>query len=418
MCIPLFTFFTFLLIGEGCLDTFYNALVVNKLTDITTKIIPQSAKVFLCAIESEYLRRTAKFTETYKSGDKPKIVNAVCLENACEFEKSFIGGESDFAFEPYTTENLKNINYVQLTDCIQLDEFNLDFADTNNLEKYCKFNEIATARKKLKCNRSGHLDAYVIWFDLNLDDEIVLTNSPFLDSNTLKHHSTCWHQALYLVHEEVLVNFDEEIQADVSMTKDFILVKPTLVKPEVSQNEPQTIKLLLNRSEIAQLNNFEYQKFYCDWLENVFKNYPKNETLSKINLNIGYVSTTFSKVFFQLIFEYHVKFKVEKNIFMTLHVFVSNVTGEESKNFDLNFKKNFTNLYEFLEVKNLSHMLNKLLNNEKEDLFLDFLICEPLDKYGTLRKNILSDLLLIKDLNINKGKYLYSNIFQCDIFQN
>ena len=140
------------LLGEDCLNTLYNALVVNKLLGDeaklknikTCKIVPQSARVFICAIECEHIRRSTKFTKDFGS----KKVTVTCLDNSFKFEN--YEHTAEFNYEPYTTEKLKTIEFKSLTEPVELSEFELRFDDVELLEKYCKFNETTSLTKKFK----------------------------------------------------------------------------------------------------------------------------------------------------------------------------------------------------------------------------------------------------------------------------
>jgi len=383
------------LLGEGCLDTFYNALVVNKLIDTQTSVIPHSARIYVCGIESEHLRKMTSYNEVFKF----KSVKAFCLDNAREFSSNSTKAEFEFAYEPYTTENIQNIEFSLLTDCIQLDELYINFTDPIFLEKFCKYDETLTVRKKLKAKQSGRLDAFLIWFDLHLDEEIILTNSPFFsDEQNSKYKSKCWNHALFTVQNEMTVTTNQEVDISVSLSKECVLVM-NHGSEKFKINAGDT-NLTLSRYEIGMLNNREYQELYTNWLENVFKNFPINQSNSKSYLRIGYLSNTFNKCLFQLILEYHDRFSSEKNVELFIDIFLSNHQEETYDGFVMNLKNNFLNKYEFIETRSLNEDLKAKQFN------LDFLICEPLDfKFGILRKNVLTDLNSIKNSN-QKGNFL------------
>ena len=387
------------LLGEGCLDTFYNALVVNKLINRQTSVVPHSASLYLCGIESEYLRKMTTFSEVFTHGDEFKIVNGRCLDNAKEFMKNLTKEYFEFNYEPYTSENIQNIQFSQLTDCIKLEEFNIKFTDPEFLEKYCKYNEITTLEKKLKVKQSGRLDAYLVWFDLNLDEEIILTNSPF-SSNGSKYRSSCWHHALFTIQDETIATINQEIDVKITLSKECVLVNHLPENLEIKSDKDKA-NLILNRHEIGLLNNKEYQNFYANWFENIFEKIQVNQTGSKKYIRIGYVSNTFSRILLLLIYEYYEKFKTEKNVDLFIDILLNN--DEDTKDaFISNLKNNYLKWYDFIEIKILDQ------NSEKLQTNVDFIICEPLDfKFGTLRKNILSDLIFIKSINLNKGNFKF-----------
>lgn len=125
------------LLGEGCLDTFYNALFVNKLirydpTQLAySRVIAQSAKVFICAVQSAKLRSCNRFVAEF--GNNFKIL-ARCLDNSERFELDF--NNPILNFEPYTTENLNNLDDIEyLSQPIEIAEFQVRFDDEKMLER-------------------------------------------------------------------------------------------------------------------------------------------------------------------------------------------------------------------------------------------------------------------------------------------
>lgn len=124
------------LLGEGCLNTLYNALYVNKLVRTSSALLTQSARVFICAVESARLRRSSRY---YSSGVEmsattPVTVEARCLNNSERFEAEF--DSSELNFEPYTSENLNFYDDVEcLTQPEEIVEFRIRFDDEKFLEK-------------------------------------------------------------------------------------------------------------------------------------------------------------------------------------------------------------------------------------------------------------------------------------------
>ena len=100
------------LLGEGCLNTFYNILCVQNLLNcekrLTSRIIPQSASIYLVPIECAYLRSSNYFQKEFQSNEKIIRINAQCLDNSFKFEKYF-EQNLPLNYEPYTTENLNQI---------------------------------------------------------------------------------------------------------------------------------------------------------------------------------------------------------------------------------------------------------------------------------------------------------------------
>ncbi len=149
------------LLGENCLETMYHAICCTKLLKSSGKVsrvIPQSAKVYLSAIECDYLKKSNSFKYIHENGSF--VIN--CMDSAHLFKKN------ENFFEPYTTENLNKLEFQLICDPVELDDIRIEFDNLNFLEKYCKNNEVTTISKKLKAKANGFIDGFVIWFDLNL----------------------------------------------------------------------------------------------------------------------------------------------------------------------------------------------------------------------------------------------------------
>ncbi|EPY74369.1 putative protein arginine N-methyltransferase 10 [Camelus ferus] len=112
----------------------------------------------------------------------------------CMFAKK-AGAHSVYAYaeetiEPYTTEKMSRVpgGYLALTEC-----FEIMTVDFNNLQE---LKSLAT-RKPDKIStpaiKEGVLDAVVVWFVLQLDEEHSLSTSP--------SEETCWEQAVYPVQD-------------------------------------------------------------------------------------------------------------------------------------------------------------------------------------------------------------------------
>lgn len=159
------------LLGENCLDTFYHALsvngLVNKNSDSECQIIPKSAKIYLAAIESKDIRNSSVSQYKNNTGTSTKIIFR-SIDNAKAFKKKYIRNA-----EPYTTEDLNSVDFKFLTDPIELNELQIEFNNLEMLEHFCKYNRTKNINKKLKVIREGVLDAFVIWFDLNLGKELL-----------------------------------------------------------------------------------------------------------------------------------------------------------------------------------------------------------------------------------------------------
>ncbi|XP_068024121.1 protein arginine N-methyltransferase 9 isoform X1 [Melanerpes formicivorus] len=145
------------------------------------RVIPASATVFGMAVECREIRKHHR-VETQE-------VAGVCLSNAVQFfSPTYACAGSEETVEPYTTEKLSRVpgGYIPLTEPCQV--MTIDFNDLQELKSLA-------ARKPWKLSlpvtEGGILDAVVVWFVLQLDDEHALSTSP--------SEETCWEQAVYPV---------------------------------------------------------------------------------------------------------------------------------------------------------------------------------------------------------------------------
>ncbi|XP_067897335.1 protein arginine N-methyltransferase 9 isoform X3 [Heterodontus francisci] len=200
----------------------------------------------------------------------------------------------DDAAEPYTTERMRQVpgGYTPLTD--QFQAMTIDFNSPQELEDL-------TARKPcrlcLPVVKEGVLDAIVAWFVLQLDEDTSLSTGPDED--------TCWEQAVYPV-QGVLgqpVKPGNTLVIDVSCKNSYLVFHSIAVvshehKMEIEVNtmsdqtsnslaseaelcdalanlqttcEPRTtlLRCMLESSEIARLNNTQYNDHFKSALSSV-----------------------------------------------------------------------------------------------------------------------------------------------------
>ncbi|ELK25377.1 Putative protein arginine N-methyltransferase 10 [Myotis davidii] len=147
------------------------------------KVIPASAVIFGMAVECAEIRRH------HRVGIKD--IAGICLPTNVKFQSpTYSSVDTEETVEPYTTEKMSRIpgGYLALTEC-----FEIMTVDFNNIQE---LKSLAT-RKPDKIGvpviKEGILDAIVVWFVLQLDDEHSLCTSPSEES--------CWEQAVYPVHD-------------------------------------------------------------------------------------------------------------------------------------------------------------------------------------------------------------------------
>ncbi|XP_033016266.1 protein arginine N-methyltransferase 9 [Lacerta agilis] len=179
------------LFGEGIVESLIHAweylLLPPKPNDgrVNTenygKVIPAGAIIWGMAVECGEIRRH------HRVGAKE--IADVCLPETLEFHSPvYASVNSDESLEPYTTEKLSRVpgGYTALTE-----HFQIMTANFNNLQELKSFATRKPSKINMPVIKAGILDAIVVWFTLQLDDEHTLSTSPSED--------TCWEQAVYPV---------------------------------------------------------------------------------------------------------------------------------------------------------------------------------------------------------------------------
>ncbi|XP_061440701.1 protein arginine N-methyltransferase 9 isoform X2 [Rhineura floridana] len=178
------------LFGEGIVESLIHAwehlLLPPKPSDGRVdenhgKVIPAGAIVWGMAVECRQIRRHHRVSA--------KEIAGICLPETLEFRSpAYATVNSDETIEPYTTEKLSRVpgGYKALTEHFQILTVNF-----NNLQELKSFATRTPSKINMPIIKSGILDAVVVWFTLQLDDEHTLSTSPSED--------TCWEQAVYPV---------------------------------------------------------------------------------------------------------------------------------------------------------------------------------------------------------------------------
>ncbi|XP_053438353.1 protein arginine N-methyltransferase 9 isoform X2 [Nycticebus coucang] len=98
--------------------------------------------------------------------------------------------DTEETVEPYTTEKMSRVpgGYLALTEC-----FEIMTVDFNNLQELKNLATKKPDKISIPVIKEGILDAVIVWFVLQLDDEHSLSTSP--------NEETCWEQAVYPVQD-------------------------------------------------------------------------------------------------------------------------------------------------------------------------------------------------------------------------
>lgn len=145
------------------------------------KVIPASVVIFGMAVECSEIRRH------HRVGSKD--IAGVRLPASVKFQSpASSSAETGEAVEPYTTEKMSRIpgGYLPLTECFEI--MKVDF---NSLQELKSLATKEPHPLSVPATKEGVLDAVMVWFVLQLDDEYSLSTSP--------GEETCWEQAVYPV---------------------------------------------------------------------------------------------------------------------------------------------------------------------------------------------------------------------------
>ncbi|ELW70082.1 Putative protein arginine N-methyltransferase 10 [Tupaia chinensis] len=142
--------------------------------------------------------------------------------------------DTEETVEPYTTEKMSRVpgGYKALTEC-----FEIMTVDFNSLQELKSLTAKTPDKIVIPVSNEGMLDAIVVWFVLQLDDEHSLSTSP--------SEETCWEQAVYPVLD--LAGNEAELCSALA---------------NLQTSKPDAIEQIcvLESTEIALLNNIPYHE--------------------------------------------------------------------------------------------------------------------------------------------------------------
>lgn len=185
------------LFGEHILETLIHAwnFVLDK---EDSKVIPQSADMYIVGINSAELWKTHKLLEN---------IPEIALDVDCV---------TKLDLDPYDAENLKEKDVEYVTNFQPLAHVN--FSNHAQLEQMY-FRKDYFQPVTLKCKKDGIVQALAVWFDLNLDAELSITSSPFIDN------AKCWDQAIFYLNHPIEMKKDETIEVQACVLSDHFRVK-------------------------------------------------------------------------------------------------------------------------------------------------------------------------------------------------
>nr|XP_012639211.1 putative protein arginine N-methyltransferase 9 isoform X2 [Microcebus murinus] len=181
------------LFGEGIVESLIHAwehLLLQPKTksengncEMYGKVIPANAVIFGMAVECAEIRRH------HRVGIKD--IAGIHLPTNVKFQSpAYSSVDTEDVIEPYTTEKMSRVpgGYLALTEC-----FKIMTVDFNNLQELKSLATKKPDKFSIPVIKEGILDAIVVWFVLQLDDEHSLSTSP--------SEETCWEQAVYPVQD-------------------------------------------------------------------------------------------------------------------------------------------------------------------------------------------------------------------------
>uniref|UniRef100_A0A4W2E045 Protein arginine methyltransferase 9 n=1 Tax=Bos indicus x Bos taurus TaxID=30522 RepID=A0A4W2E045_BOBOX len=174
-----------------------------------------------------------------------KDVAGISLPTNVKFQSpaySSVDGEE--TIEPYTTEKMSRVpgGYLALTEC-----FEIMTVDFNNLQELKSLATKKPDKIGVPVIKEGVLDAIVVWFVLQLDDEHSLSTSP--------SEETCWEQAVYPVHDlaDYWIKLGDEVIMEVSCQDCYLRIQSISVFH--SEHEMEVGKSFTRNKDLLSFGN-------------------------------------------------------------------------------------------------------------------------------------------------------------------
>ncbi|XP_018898444.2 LOW QUALITY PROTEIN: protein arginine N-methyltransferase 9 [Bemisia tabaci] len=226
--------------GENLLETVIHAwkelLVLNPNSIEVSSLppsccIPQAVTIYAVPIQSAYLAKKYRYCKNQPELSSVNLRNFVAILD-----------------EPYDSEDLRRLsnNVCYLSKPVQIITANLN--NPEGLSQLYGMREMNSQVLKVAC--CGRVDAIACFFKVNLDENIVLSTSPW----TLRVAS-CWEQAIFPCVKPVYVTSGEELSLNVNCFKGKVSVHLPEEKITEANKSLQFSKLL--QDNIRLLNDVE-----------------------------------------------------------------------------------------------------------------------------------------------------------------
>lgn len=244
------------LLGEGILYTLSHAwsnlllpptCPLNRQINQSGKfafVIPFGAKIYVTGIECDSISKRSHLNQT---------------ENFFNFDGSYVVHDCG----NYDTQDLNLVGHKYLTNTEEL--LVVNFNDPNFIEEMLSGK--LDKELKLSCKESGRLDCFAVWFDLLVDENIVLNTGP---ESTTNH---AWEQAIFLLPKSQLVTKNQDLVIEALFLNSHLRVKCRSLWEESLELSKDVITVL-NNTKLVQallqtknklLNAFNHSVNIIDW---------------------------------------------------------------------------------------------------------------------------------------------------------
>nr|XP_020638670.1 putative protein arginine N-methyltransferase 9 isoform X1 [Pogona vitticeps]XP_020638671.1 putative protein arginine N-methyltransferase 9 isoform X1 [Pogona vitticeps] len=200
------------------------------------RVIPAGAAIWGMAVECKEIRRH------HRVGVKE--IAGVYLPEELEFHSPTDASvTSEENLEPYTTEKLSRVpgGYKALTEHFQV--FTVNF---NNVQELKSFATRKPSKIDVTVIEEGIVDAIVVWFTLQLDDEHTISTSPSEDS--------CWEQAVYPVQGllDYSVKSGDSVTMEISCQDCYIRIqKISIVTADYGMDDERNLREKNSEAELC-----------------------------------------------------------------------------------------------------------------------------------------------------------------------
>ncbi|XP_047120096.1 protein arginine N-methyltransferase 9-like isoform X1 [Schistocerca piceifrons] len=208
------------LVGEGILQTLSHAS--SSLMAPGAQVIPCGAFLRVVAISSHYI--------------------ASCYRASMSSMEPVLIAEID---GPYDSDDITHVPRGTRVLTEVASALNIDFMNQEQLRKLIQCDSVFSCAAK--CVAEGNIDAAAVWFELHLDDDIVLSSAPGSNS--------CWEQAIFPVKRPLhispnqMINFEVKLSGrklcvDISVTDEIEVIQSNKTQElehnlSVQQEDPQ-----------------------------------------------------------------------------------------------------------------------------------------------------------------------------------